>query len=494
MAKGYTAMKPLFNLLIAVFLAVFLTACASLPSGRKAEEPKLRLGVMSDIHLTWHVDEPGSYERIEKVLTYYRDRNVDGVVIAGDIADWGFAGQLVEFGELWRKVFPEDRAPDGHRVERLFIGGNHDFCGPYEPYKYNGRSILEMKEEFIKTVGMDKVWEKAFGEKYEPVWFKEVKGYAFTGAHWGSEAKLADFLAANGNRIDRAKPYFHIQHPHPLGTVYPGAFPDNSWNYDHGAAMKALADYPNAIVLSGHTHLPLTDERGISQGSFTSIGTGSLSYVWHLGGRENTRPEKGHVAQMGEINPWPWKNPDRGHHILYFEVFDDRIEIERIEAFHLASLGEKWIVPLDFARRPYDIASRTASFPPPQFPRGAKVTVAGPAQGKARNGAATMQVDVRFPSATAGKSRPYEYEVSVERRGASGWEQCLVRKVFSPTYHLAVEDEAAEANCVFALDELPADAECRFVVTPLSSLGTRGKSLSGPFVRTPRLHLGAKAD
>lgn len=475
-------MKSLLIFCASLVLLSFFVACATSTSAKSAgEEPALRLGVMSDIHLTWHVDEPGSYERIQKVLEYYRDRNVDGVVIAGDIADWGFVGQLEQFGELWRKVFPGDRAPDGHSVARLFIGGNHDFCGPYEPYKYKGKPIFEMKEEFIKTVGMDKAWEKAFGEKYEPVWFKEVKGYAFTGAHWGSESKLPAFLVANGNRIDRTKPYFHIQHPHPLGTVYPGMFPENSWNYDHGAAMKALADFPNAIVLSGHTHLPLTDERGISQGAFTSIGTGSLSYVWHLGGRENSKPGNDHVAQMGEINPWPWKNPDRGHHILYFEVFGDRIEIERIEAFNLASLGENWVVPLDFAKRPYDISERAMSFPPPEFPRGAKLAVSGPAKGRARNGAETMQVDVRFPSASAGKSRPYEYEVAVERRGASGWERLLARRIFSPTYHLALEDEAAEANCVFAANELPAEGKCRFVVTPLSSFGTCGKSLSAPF-------------
>lgn len=449
--------------------------CGSLPALVGGGEPRLRLGVMSDIHLTWHVDEPGSYERIEKVLKYYRDRNVDGVVIAGDIADWGFAGQLVEFAELWRKVFPDDRAPDGHHVERLFVGGNHDFEGPYEPYSHKGRPIFEMKEEFIKTVGMEKVWERAFGEKYEPIWFKEVKGYAFTGAHWKCEKGLKDFLAANHRKINPQLPYFHIQHPHPLGTVYQGVFSEGSWNYDHGAVTKTLAAYPNAVALSGHTHVPLTDERGIWQGEFTSIGTGSLSYVWHLPGRENSTPEKGHVAQMDEINPWPWKDPDRGHHLMVFNVFDDRIEIERREAFGLGSLGEDWVVPTDAGRRPYAYKKRSETFPPPEFPAGAAVETVRRADGKDRKGKATDQVEVRFPSATAGKSRAYEYEVVVQRKTDAGWERCVVRKVFSPTYHKAQAAETAVATCVFAVAELPED--CRFEVTPLSSFGTRGKPL-----------------
>ena len=436
---------------------------------------RMRLGVMSDIHLTWNVDEPGSYERIEKVLRYYRDRNVDGVVIAGDIADWGYVGQLVEFAELWRKVFPDDRAPDGHHVERLFVTGNHEICGPYEAYLWKGKSVQVWKEEFIKTVGIDKAWEKAFGEKYEPIWLKQVKGYAFTGANWGCEAGLKDFLAAHKSAIDPALTYFHIQHPHPLGTVYDGVYSANSWNYDHGAAMKALVDFPNAVALSGHTHLPLTDERSIWQGAFTSIGTGSLSYISHLKGRENSPNPGKKTSQMEEINPWPWKNPDRGHHFMVFEVFDDRIEIERLDAFQLARLGENWVVPTTAAKRPYEYKARSKTFPPPEFPSDAKITVSGPVKGKDRRGNETMQVNIVFPTASAGKSRAYEYEVVAE--SAENKESQVTKRVFSPSYHLSLAAEVKEANCVFALDELPKGA-CRFSVTPLSSFGTRGRKLA----------------
>ncbi len=461
------------------FIALGSAACAfggcrSWPFGF-AGEPRLRLGVMTDIHLTWNVDEPGSYERIEKVLRFYRDRNVDGVVIAGDIADWGFVGQLVEFAELWRKVFPDDRAPDGHRVERLFVGGNHDLEGPYEAFQWKGKSILEQKDQFIKTVGMDKAWEKAFGEKYEPIWMKHVKGYAFTGAHWGCEKGLKDFLAAHRGEIDPNLPYFHVQHPHPLGTVFQGVFSAGSWEYDRGAAMKALGDFPNAIAISGHTHIPLSDERGIWQGSFTSVNAASLSYVWHVAGFENGNPGK-RVSQMEEINPWPWKDPDRGHHLMYFEVFDDRIEIERLEAFHLERVGENWTVPTAAAERPYEYKARSRDFPPPEFPAGAVVTVSKPFAGKNRRGEATQQVEVSFPTASAGRSRAYAYEVKVEVETADGWKDHLVKRVFSPTYHKALAVESKTANCLFAAGELP-KGPFRFAVTPLSSFATRGRTL-----------------
>lgn len=450
--------------------------CGALPVLGGGSAPRLRLGVMSDIHLTWNVDEPGSYERIEKVLRFYRDRNVDGVVIAGDIADWGFVDQLVQFAELWRKVFPNDKAPDGHRVERLFVGGNHDLLGPYEAFSWKGKSILEQKEQFIKTIGIEKAWERAFGEKYEPIWFKEVKGYSFTGAHWMCEKGLKDFLTANRKKINPHLPYFHIQHPHPLGTVYQGMFGEGSWNYDKGAAFGILREFPNAVALSGHTHVPLTDERSIWQGEFTSVATGSLSYVWLMDGRENTSPGGKRVSQMEEINPWPWKDPDRGHHLMVFEVFDDRIEIERLSAFDLGRLGPNWVVPTDAAKRPYEYKKRAAAFPPPEFPAGAAITVSAPFKGKNRKGVATEQVDVRFPTASAGKSRAFDYEVVAEAQTDAGWKPHLVKKVYSPTYHKSVSSEAKEANCVFAVDELPKGV-CRFAVTPLSSFGTRGRSL-----------------
>ena len=451
--------------------------CGALSAFCGETPPRLRLGVMSDIHLTWNVDEPGSYERIEKVLRFYRDRNVDGVVIAGDIADWGFVDQLVQFAELWRKVFPDDRAPDGHRVERLFVGGNHDLCGPYEPYKWEGRSIFEQKERFVKTVGIGVAWEKAFGEKYESIWLKEVKGFSFTGAHWGCEKGLSEFLAAHRAKINPNLPYFHIQHPHPLGTVYPGTFSKNSWNYDHGAAKKVLAEFPNAVALSGHTHLSLTDERSIWQGEFTSVATASLSYVWHAPGRENSVPPNKRTAQMPKINPWPWKDPDRGHQLMCFDVYDDRIEIERLSAFDFMRLGPNWVVPTDAAKRPYEFKSRQASLPPPEFPVGASVTVSKPFAGKDRAGKETQQVDVRFPTASAGRSRAFEYEVAAEVESEGGWKTHLQKQVFSPTYHKSVAAEAKEANCVFATAELPQAGACRFVVTPLSSMGTRGKSI-----------------
>ena len=81
-----------------------------------------RLGVLSDIHL----DEPERAGCFRKALLHFRDAGVDGVVIVGDIANLGRLSELDLCAHIWFDVFPDDKAPDGRHVERLFVYGNHD--------------------------------------------------------------------------------------------------------------------------------------------------------------------------------------------------------------------------------------------------------------------------------------------------------------------------------------------------------------------------------
>ena len=96
-----------------------------------AGKPLLRFGVVSDVHVrlapgggSLHPDY--DTETLEKAFTFYRDNGADAVMIAGDMADCGVVGELKAVADAWFRVFPNDRAPDGRKVERLFVFGNHD--------------------------------------------------------------------------------------------------------------------------------------------------------------------------------------------------------------------------------------------------------------------------------------------------------------------------------------------------------------------------------
>ena len=96
--------------------------------------PLLKFGVVSDVHVRLAADGrtlAAGYETdtLEKTFAYFRDQGVDAVMIAGDMADLGLTRELKAVADAWFKVFPNDRAPDGRKVERLFVLGNHDAFG-----------------------------------------------------------------------------------------------------------------------------------------------------------------------------------------------------------------------------------------------------------------------------------------------------------------------------------------------------------------------------
>ena len=65
-------------------------------------EEQLRLGVLSDIHITDRRQQP----YFEKALRQLDDWKEDAVLACGDLADYGLKQQLELLAETWFKVFP----------------------------------------------------------------------------------------------------------------------------------------------------------------------------------------------------------------------------------------------------------------------------------------------------------------------------------------------------------------------------------------------------
>ena len=93
--------------------------------------PPLRLGVVSDTHIRNNGKTANNYVggttgTFRAALEYFRDKRVDAVVIAGDMADTGKIAELMRVGQTWQEVFPDCKGLDGARVEPVFVYGNHD--------------------------------------------------------------------------------------------------------------------------------------------------------------------------------------------------------------------------------------------------------------------------------------------------------------------------------------------------------------------------------
>ncbi len=425
----------------------------AVPRGSVRGKPNLKVGVISDCHVEYH----GTKQNLIDALEWYRDQGVDAVMIAGDIIDQGYIYELGYVKEAWKKVFPNNKLRNGKKVEKLFCFGNHCVAD------WGLQRIKDPNEQMRKLVicNPKKAFENAFDEAYEPIFTKTIKGYQFTGVHWPALGQREEWFAANGKNIDPTKPFFFFQHPHPSRTCHA---PRMVWT-DGGVATKLLAKYPNAIALSGHSHCPLTDERAVWQGEFTSIGTSSLFYT---GGFTNF------------INANSRYNARATRQGMLFNIYDDFICIQRRCFVANDFLGDDWILPVGKgAAKPYEHARREKVAKAPEFKKGAAIKAEGYFGTPNKKGKMpTPELKLSWPAPVIkDKCRVLGYNVHVTFK-ADGEEKTLKLRVLSPDHHLVPSKIGCDGVCYIKATAFPKNAtKVNFEVSPFEAFGKTGKSL-----------------
>lgn len=473
--------------------AVSASVGADAAAARRGPE-RLRLGIMSDIHIQ---TEDCVRTRLLPALEYFRDRGVDGVVIAGDLCDWGWKGQLQWLADAWRKVFPGDRLPGGGHVEKLFIYGNHDIEGyrydysawePHMPPDWQENGIGRARNRAV-------FWEEAFSEKWSPLMVKDVKGYKFVLAHyggwrtgfWQNIPGLREFMDEHATALRGAKPFFYVQHLLLRGTSTPWC----RW-VDDGAATKILSDFPNCVAITGHTHIGIADDLNLWRGAFTEIGAGSTWTQHGYGGRENSALSAGDSLSMDGREQMPAMEI-AGRPGMVLHVHDGALVFERYDFLSGGKIADDLVVP--WPPRPADREERAAAAPAPEFPAGASVSIRA-VRGADRRGERKDQVVARFPAAAADFPRAFDYEVSAEVLCCGAKYPWRTKRVFSRGFQMSVATDRGPVECVFAADELPpANATLppalgyrfRFVVRPFNSLGGGGKAIVSEWTSVEKL-------
>lgn len=437
-------------------------------AGEVSSGAKLKLGILSDVHLR----DPGSEQYFVKALTWFKGRGADGVIVAGDMADRGLLSELQLVGDAWYRVFPDDKAEDGRHVEKLFVYGNHDVEG-FTYWEKDPQRQAKLREKSV-VKDMAGAWEECLREPFAPIYSKTVKGYTFIGMHWGNTKRVKEFVGGLAPKLDPSLPFFYAQHAHPQNTCY-GGWAWGAWD-DKGAATAALSPYPNAMAFSGHSHYSLTDERGIWQGAFTSIGTSSLSYTGMPYGRENGDSDNPKACLR-----MPRMATDTGKQGMFLSVFDDRVVIERRDFVFDESLGPDWVLPLPCRGEkdmPLTFKKRSAQSVVPEFASDAKVTLST-GKGKNRNGKEEDQMTVSFPAAIFHNTRDrvFDYEVQAQVLDCDTVKPFCTKRVFAEGYFLSDARMGKTGRCVFALDELPHNVAFRFAVRPAECFGKMGRAI-----------------
>ena len=437
------------------------------------EPPRLRFGVISDLHVTL----PETTDRFRRALAYFRDRGADAVMVAGDMSDWGLRSGFKYVAETWCDVFPDNRAPDGRRVEKLFITGNHDHDG-----WWYGDMTLDMhaqgysERDALTRHGMKACWEEAFGEPYAEIRKRTVRGYDFVSAEWRgvdqteNDAETVRWLEDHAAELRGPKPFFFFRHA-PL----PGTVSSSVGRRGTPVLTDALRKFPNCIAFNGHTHWTLNDEHSIWQEEFTAISVPSMSYTSLPKGYEN-----GQASADGSCGYSMEKLPSRidlreaqGY---FVSVYGDRLEIERYDFERMAEAARPWIVPLGPDRaKPYAVSARAAAASVPAFPDGAAVR-AFVTNAPRRNDTWTVFWTLEFPAAScADDGRVFDYVIRAEREDGT---VAAEKRYLSPAFYLPQDAEPSTIRFRFDTRDVPETGRYRFRVYPRNCFGGEGRPLA----------------
>ena len=433
-----------------------------------ADSPLLRLGVVSDMHL----GPGGSHAAMGKALVWLDEMKVDAVAFTGDMINIGIMDEAKMFMAQWNGVFQGNRAKDGRSVERLVVSGNHD-AFDHDPKKFNLPGWTEQKllDETIRR-DLKNRWKEAFGEDWQLIWRKEVKGVTFVGTQYLHffHPPVERYFRENAAAFAKDRPFFVLQHAHPKGTCY-GKIARSA--EDRGEMARALAAFPNAVVLSGHSHIPLADERSVWQGAFTSIGCGcaGVNSTTASAGDGYANEGEGYGPHFKRFNPQPSPNEgSRGVQVI--DVSADRLVLHRHSTTYDCPIGPDWAVPIPArAGGPYDYDRRAKTGKAPEFPAGTVVDVERLVKDVAC-------VRISFPAAKPGRGRVYGYSVDVFCDGR----KVLSKKFLSPDFHLPESKAGLSAAYLIKAEELPKAGTLRFAVSPHDAYGASGRAVEGKVV------------
>ena len=358
MEYGVECMKKWFLSFVLLMLVLpLLSGCGETEAEPVVTTQQLRIGILSDIHSnTAPVYDP--LERVEKALRFFKEKGVDGIMITGDLLDSGDAYSIMQLQDVWLDVFPNNiNDLTGERVEPLFVYGNHD-----------------------EMMVLDRYWFDGIGSEYEDAWIKEIKGYQFVGVHYTQEnGTLVQKLLSQAQALSADKPFFFAQHI-PMANTVVGGY--SSYGGHVIPIHDILKKSYNCVVFSGHTHVPITDERSIWQSTskkdpqFTAVNCGTMFY--------------GFLKDFCniEINGDPYRTQQG----IYMVVDGSVVTLERysltdieltyengvasIDSSKAKTIGVPWVFDaMDKKNRPYDYDDRAEAAGKPVFPEGGQLEI-----------------------------------------------------------------------------------------------------------------------
>ncbi len=275
-----------------------------------------RFAVISDIHVGSPAENNIYYsrwpEKLPRALKYLKEQNpkLDAVFVVGDVTDHGLESELKNAVKGFSVI--SDVTPVYYSM------GNHEW------HHGNGD-----------------VFKSVIGQRLNQ--FIEIKGYPFIMVSLDSKDQLNSYTSTARNYLSAAlqkasqeypgKPifvYMHVPLENTIYATYPIP-PGTRVRSDGTKAMKEICNqYPQVIVFSGHSHMPLNDERCIAQDKFTAVHDGHMAYMSVEDGKTEG------------INPPGYSNVASGCIVSVNENSD--VTIKRMDLINNKEIKQPWII------------------------------------------------------------------------------------------------------------------------------------------------------
>lgn len=242
----------------------------------------MKIAVFSDIHISLLSDAPS--EKFERGVEFLKEKagNLDAVFICGDVTDYGKKEEIEKLKISFDKVL--------NGTKLYFAMGNHDLG----PHYYKGHEFIKDNMKFYKEIlgsYMEKPiikdeFDKTMSELGNFRWeFNDIGIITVCPLNYLTDKTVhldddgIKFLKRSLKEF-KDRPCFLLIHSPVLDTVFPYA--REFWSCDN--IFGIINEYNNVIVLSGHIHHPLQDERSLYLGNFSAISCPSSLYVLVFGG------------------------------------------------------------------------------------------------------------------------------------------------------------------------------------------------------------------
>ena len=371
-------------LVAASCFTVFGTACGD---DEKTGGARLKVGLMSDPHCITTTSWNGS---LVKTFNYFKEQDVDAIVIAGDITDIANTANYAVYNKAVSDVFGKNKP------EMILSMGNHDFWTVKHSVQAPKQQVYDLFEDEVgQTVN----------------YHTEVNGFHFIALspdthsnNFNSSIEWLEGELAEAAADAPDNPIFVVAHANAASTVPGGTSAELG---------EALENYPQAVLFSGHTHYAVQDERTIYQENFTSIDLGASSYYTIVDRNYENQP-----STQGQLNMFA----------RLLTVKGNQMEIKRVSVETGATEKQPYTFKLPLKKEEFTYTSaRVDAAVAPTFAAGAAITVSPAAIAGA--------IKLTFPSASCPTDMVYAYRVRIIEQGAS---LPLVNKYYATDFYKGV--------------------------------------------------------